>query len=309
MLWNIKPYISDKQQLTKLTLVWAYSLISYWYFLKDYPNNTFYRTNLDFIFKSLSIPAYYQHSNTLRGVDSIKSRFKTLSRLEYQGFRDKSFDYLGDTHPNLIKPSLQMYRLFLTVATQNVKPYSRIHPSTRHYFLDQKFQNSTVFNPTKLFRRWQDFYHLLFNLFFYKIDLLYFGNRAFKKQILALNWLSGDRIRNVWSFAQPYLFQRTNTLDSEAGWVFQYLRSLNFNVAFVFDGVFHHMTLHYLHRWGFYTIGSVPITHDLQSIHFALPVASEALVMHLFCLRFVSHMRRFSENSQFNNYRSYWALR
>ena len=219
--------------------------------------STYGRTNLTTLFTSFRIPTYYKNSKLLKSTNKLKARFKTLSRLNYQGFRDKSFDYLGADLVVNKKPGLLLYRLFMTIATQNVKLHIRIHPSTRHFFMDQRFQNTLIFNPTKLFRRWQDFYHLLFNLFFYEIDMLYFGNHLLKKQILSLNWLASNRIQHLWSYAQPYLYQRPNALDSEAGWVFQYLTTLNFNITFVFDGIFHRITLHYLHSWGFYNTRSI----------------------------------------------------
>lgn len=289
--------------------MWAYYLNSYWYFLKNYTSNSFYRTNVGVLFRSLRLSAYSKLTTQLHKLSHVKSRFKSLGRLEYRGFRDNHFDYLDDSQLNLPKPSLTMYTLFLTVSTQNLKLHSRVHPSARSYFMDQRSASSSIFNPTKLFRRWQDFFHLMFNLFFYKIDMLYFGNKVFKKQVLALNWLALTRVRYIWSYMHPYLYHRPTAMDAQLGWMFQYLASLNFNIAFVFDSTYHKITVNYLHKWGFYTIGSVSITHNLRGINFALPVASDSLVMHLFCLRFVCYLKRFAEGRHFTEYRNYWSLR
>ena len=115
--------------------------------------STYGRTNLTTLFTSFRIPTYYKNSKLLKSTNKLKARFKTLSRLNYQGFRDKSFDYLGADLVVNKKPGLLLYRLFMTIATQNVKLHIRIHPSTRHFFMDQRFQNTLIFNPTKLFRR------------------------------------------------------------------------------------------------------------------------------------------------------------
>ena len=292
-----------------LTATWSYYLINYWYFLKNYPGRFDYRTNLKFIFTTTNTSAYQQSWKKLTSTDSIKYKFKTLNRLTYQGFRDKHFTRTEGLNSKSKHSSFVLYKVFLITCVQNPKLHARIHPTARTYFLDDRRSAGGIFNPTRLFRRWQDFYLLLFNLFFYKINMLYFGNRVFKRQVLALNWLALNKFTYIWSFAQPYLYHRINALDAAATHTFQYLLARNFHTAFVFDSTFHHKTLHYLHKWGFYTIGSVSITHDMNTINFALPVAADSLTMHLFCLRLVSHIKRFSEGYHFQDYQNYWALR
>jgi len=245
----------------------------------------------------------------LHKLDHITFRFKTLSRSRHTGFRDNKVDYRYFSPYDMLPKTSTMFELFLSVSTQTVKIHSRVNPSARFFFIDQKSSNTVIFNPTKLFRRWQDFFHLIFNLFFYKIDMLYFGNRVFRRQVLALNWSSFKQVRHLWSFIQPHLFEKSNHREVAVGWIFHYLAVRNFSIAFVFDIIFHKVTLYYLHKWKFYTIGSVSITHNLQNLNFALPVASDSLLMHLFFLRLISHIRRFAENKHYLNYKDCWALR
>jgi len=284
-------------------------MLSYWYFLHTYSSSLIYFKSIALLFTQKSLPK--QHPTKLKNtrLDHLRYRFKTLSRSTYRSFRGDQYPTISNFSLNTTNTSFVMFNLFLTICTQNLKCHYRIHPSARFYFLDQRGTGTFVFNTSKLFRRWQDFFHLLFNLFFYKIGMLYFGHHSFKKQVLALNWISVSPIKSLWSYISPYLYLRPNPIEAESKWLLQYVLSLNISIAFIFDSVFHKITLRRLTKWGFYTIGSVSVTHNLANLNFTLPVTSENLLMHLFCLRLVCHIKKVTEASHFRDYRWFWTLR
>lgn len=182
-----------------------------------------------------------------------------------------------------------LFRLFKPYLTLNTVFYTfryKIHATFASFFIRHVAGGTSVVSIRKLFVRWKDAYLLLFNLFYYKIDLLVFGTSVFKNELLGLNWDVFSRLKVSWRYTRPFLFHRSNKIDRLGDWLFKRIRIFGVNSAFVLDVFYHKKTIHYLHRAGFYTIGAVPTTAHIRSVNFALPTSLDSGLTQLFFLRF-----------------------
>jgi hypothetical protein len=89
-----------------------------------------------------------------------------------------------------------------------------------NYFYKTKFGISVTSLP-KLFNKWHESYLLLFNLFFFNIEILAFGSAFFKKEILSINWKTFHQFQFMWRYTKPLLMFSPNRIFNYGDMVFQ----------------------------------------------------------------------------------------
>lgn len=243
---------------------------------------------------------------------NISTSFKSLHRTRRYSnneFFNKLY-LLGEAvHPTLESNNhslLKFFKPYLTLNTVFNTFRYKIHASFAFFFIRHASGGTLVVSIRKLFVRWNDAYLLLFNLFYYKIDLLVFGTSVFKNELLGLNWDMFSRLRVSWRYTKPFLFHRPNKIDRLGDWLFLRIRLFGVNSAFVLDVLYHKKTIHYLHRSGFYTIGAVPTTAHIKSVNFALPTSLDSGLTQLFFLRFTLVTKKQASRFFFDEAHSSW---
>jgi len=58
-------------------------------------------------------------------------------------------------------------------------------------------RSNTLISVSKFFIKWKNCYYLFFNLFYYNLTILVFGNIFFRKELTALNWYLFTGITNI----------------------------------------------------------------------------------------------------------------
>lgn len=246
---------------------------------------------------------------------NISTSFKLLNRVRKHSnseFFNKSGLREEVVHPfenSNTSNNYKLFKLFRPYLTLNTVFYTfryKIHASFAFFFIRHVAGGTSVVSIRKLFTRWKDAYLLLFNLFYYKIDLLVFGTSVFKNELLGLNWDALSRLKVSWRYTKPFLFHRPNKIDRLGDWLFTRIRIFGINSAFVLDVFYHKKTIHYLHRSGFYTIGAVPTTSHIKSVNFALPTSLDSSLTQLFFLRFTLVVKKQASGFFFNKVYSNW---
>lgn len=235
---------------------------------------------------------------------TLNTKFKTLNR--FVKISTVS-DYKVPNFSNTSK-TFQLFKVFLNTSTFITKSAFKVHPSSRFIFLNYASKGSRIFSLKKLFNRWQDFYHLVFNIFFYKISIITFGTSFFKNELLTLNWFINEKIKKHWRYVRPYIFSKENKINDNNNNIFSLLSLRNINLSFVIDVNYHRRTIYYLKRFNFFTIGVVPISSDMFTVDFAMPSSSESATSQLFFIRLVLHIRRNVYKTQYTQYKKYWEI-
>jgi hypothetical protein len=201
---------------------------------------------------------------------------------------------------------LQLFRLFTHTCIKPVTSFYKVHPSAKIYFLSSSAASTTTHSVSKLYSQWKNFYMLCFNLFYYRLPLLVFGNQLFKQEVLSINYYLKFFLQNYWSRITPYLFLKKNRINNYNSNIFAILKLKNFNLALVLDTSYHQSTLFYLMRNSFFTLGPVPVTSNLYKVNFALPITAESAYSHLFFIRLVLKVRRTVSFTLYQSYQNYW---
>lgn len=258
------------------------------------PNKLFNHTN------SLKNPLY---TNFL--VSEFKSHYKRHTSVRHAEVHSNMQPVVDLQLPTKIK-LLKSFKSFLRVNNSSNSTITIPHFSFKYFFLGYKRGGLAVLNIRKFFTRWKDTYYLMFNLFFYQIDTLTFGTSFFKSEILSLNWQSMNKFKFMWRYTRPFLALRPNKITTYGDFVFYRLSLLGMRIGVVVDILYHSKTIYYLHRSNFYTIGLVPINHNITSLSFAIPSASDSVLSQVFFIRFTSLIQQSTSTLRYQQVKALW---
>jgi hypothetical protein len=219
--------------------------------------------------------------------------------------------------PNNTKPlietgqvqQLKLFKTFKSFLQVNSSSSSTLmipHFSFKHFYLGYRRGGLSLLNVNKLFNRWKDAYYLMFNLFYYEIELLTFSTSFFKSEVLSLNWQVMGRFKFMWRYTKPFLTSKSNKITTYGDFIFYRLNLLGLRVALVVDILYHSKTIYYLHRSGFYSVGLVPVNYNINSVNFAIPTSSDSLLTQIFFIRFLSIIQQNSKNLKYKSNKSAW---
>ena len=239
----------------------------------------------------------------------LESKFKTVLK-KHHTIRQSVIGSI--TKPITSVPSITNIKLllsfksYLRLNTASASTITIPHFSFKYFYLGYRRGGVALLNVNKFFTRWKDVYYLMFNLFYYELDLLTFGTSFFKNEILSINWQSMSRFKFMWRYTRPFFALRPNKITTYGDFVFYRLNLLGLRVGLIIDVLYHSKTIYYLHRSGFYTVGLVPVNYNINSVSFAIPSTSDSLLTQVFFLRFTTLIQQNTAALRFKSTHSLW---
>ena len=252
------------------------------------------------------------HNETFSSISplDLKNDFKFFYSSEYMHRFDikklntqpKFFCY--NNRENLFV--LKSFKLYVKINIYNPSNF-RVNNSFFFSYLSFSSANTSVNNISRFFGYYKTFFQFISNIFYYKLPFLSFGNSAFKKEVLALNWFYLSKFSYIWRYTKPFVFFTSNKIHNEMLTLFHNYSLLNFNTAAVLDVFYHSKTIHYLNKTGFYTFGLVPTNTVSYTLNFSIPTTQESILSQVFFMRFLlvskKHTNRHLFNDLFNKWR------
>lgn len=200
----------------------------------------------------------------------------------------------------------KLFRSFIQTNLYTSNRYFDLHPYWYCNFFKKSKGNIVFYNILKTFTRFKVFYLLMFNLFFYRINLVIFGNIFLKNEVNSLNFNLNYMLKSVWRLINPFIFIKPNRI-SNSGWlVFSRLRFYNLNIALILDVFYHKHTIYYLKSNDFYSIGLIPINYNPRLVNFPIPTTSDSFFNQLFFIQLITKLRKSTEQINFNTYTRLW---
>lgn len=147
--------------------------------------------------------------------------------------------------------------------------------------------NAGFINIRGLFIIFKNFYYLMYNLSFFNIKILYFGNNFFKTELISLNHAVSTSFSKHWRYSYNFFTIRSTKIFNNGWLIFDKLKSRKFNVVLVIDIFYHRKTFYYLNRSGFFTLAPVPINYNPLVVNLPLPTSSDNFVTQLFFINLV----------------------
>ena len=267
----------------------------------------------------------YMLTHGLQGLHRIQ--YPTSSNPTYVNFLAKDFKYAstfldsktlrlasikpvvrGQSQYNTDEVMLKQFLTYLRVNTRSATSLITPHASFQHFYIAHRAGGLSVLNIRKLFTRWKDAYYLLFNLFYYKIDLLAFATSFFQKEVLSINWQTMYQFKFMWRYVKSFLFLKSTKINNCGDFIFYRFNLLGLRTAWLVDIAYHNKSIYYLHRAGFYTIGLVPTNYHAYSVNFAVPTGYDSILTQLFFIRFTLSIQQSTHALRHDQAKHQWSL-
>lgn len=165
-----------------------------------------------------------------------------------------------------------------------------------------------VLDVPTFFKRWKDSYSLLFNIFWYELNLTIFGSPFFKIETLSLNWHSNAFDINFWKYFHPFFIFKSNEYGKVVDFFFEKLNQHNKGFFIISDCFYHFKNAHYLKKKNYYTIGLVDVRTDPWLVTYPIVSFFESFVTQLFFLKLLVFIHRQALLLRYNLFKNIWTV-
>ena len=107
-------------------------------------------------------------------------------------------------------------------------------------------------------------------------------------------------LKHLWRFSKLFVSFVDTNVYGNLFFFFRYLKIKNINLFLVIDIIYHSRTLHFLHRFTYFTLGPVPMTQSCYSLSVSLPVSSNSVISNLFFMRLILKLKSLTSETFFN---------
>ena len=238
-------------------------------------NKTHDSFNLNYLFRKKShLNLNFKFKNNIHSIDH-------LHITERIGNENNIVNYKSNS------TMLKNFSSFLLINSEVTQSNLMPNASSQAFYFSNSKGGSKILNISKLFKKWLDFYNLMFNVFYYKIKILNFAPASHKKEAISLSWEDFTQSEKLWRYTKPFLFNKPNTINDEGDFTFYKLRLKGWAFSIISDISYHSKTLIYLRRAGFFTVTSLPSIYDGSLVDFFLPSNADTSLTLSYFLRTV----------------------
>ena len=255
-----------RQQNLKLTQS-VCSIKFHWFLLYS---NIFFNTHL--ILKTLlQAPKFLSAPNKLLKVKW--SNQVTIKVRKREAFEPLTHNFTWD-----------LFWVYQQTLLNNFLPYFAPHPNFRPFFIFDRSKRSINLNHTKTYYRWINTYNLLLSLFMKQIKPLMFMTKTFKSEVKAFNWASNSWDYSLFRRVSPYFFLKDASYGHDTHHLFTEFEQYQSLFSFVTDIKYHEKSIHFLKRFGGFTIGVTPLNMNPWLVSYPIPVGAGSVLVEYFFL-------------------------
>ncbi len=154
--------------------------------------------------------------------------------------------------------------------------------------------------------RWIESYNLIFNIFYYNFNPLFFGTVLFKNEILALNWNYNYFDINLWKYYFPFFIFKLNNYNKKTDFFFEKLNTYNINFFFISDCQYHYKNLHYLKKKNQYTLGLINFNINPWLVSYPILSFFENFLIQSFFFKFIIYIQKKTLLEQYCFFKKIW---
>ena len=201
---------------------------------------------------------------------------------------------------------LSTFKTFVSIGSTTTNSLITVHPSNKQMFLKSTSGSGNFTSIRLLYCIYKNFNKLVYNMLYYNLKILSFGNSIFRQEILAMNWNFFSHYYSLFKLANSSIFFQPNKLNDKFPKIFKFLRINGFHTAIVYDTNYHKKTVYYLQRLSFFSIGIVPANLPKYMLNVSLPILNDSLLMHLFTIRLFTYIKQDVDNKLFLSFYRLW---
>lgn len=194
----------------------------------------------------------------------------------------------------------KFFNLFFLFTYSMYNSYFKVNNVNTFFYLKNVKNKIIIIDLKKFSNRWNDAYNLIFNIFYYNFNALFFGTNLFKNETLALNWNYNYFDINLWKYYFPFFIFKLNNYNKKTDFFFDKLNNFNINFIFVTDCHYHYKNIHYLKKKSIYTLGLVNINLNPWLVDYPLISFFENFLIQSFFFKLIIYINK---KVLFDNYK------
>lgn len=182
---------------------------------------------------------------------------------------------------------VHVYRSFLNINSFHFNQNLTVNYNWVLFSIYNSSCNVGFINIRGLFTIFKNFYYLMYNLSFFNLKILYFGNNFFKTELISLNYTVANSFMKRWRYSYNFFTIRSTKIFNNGWLIFDKLKSFRFNIVLVIDIFYHRKTFYYLNKSGFFTLAPVPVNYNPLIVNMPLPTSSDNFTTQLFFINMI----------------------
>lgn len=203
--------------------------------------------------------------------------------------------------------SLNLFKMFMTLGLNPYAEYTRPHAIFNIMFMDHSGHGSITLNLKRCYMRWQGTYALLYNLFYYNHDVVVFGHKIFRIDILAINTVTSPSLKHLFKHITPFYNLRDSLFGSNIDHLITAVKVFKVQTAFVSDSTNHEKMSINLKKCDVYTLGIIPFASNPWVLSYPIPVHASGLFTQYYFIRYIYHIQQQASFAGFNQLYSIWT--
>ena len=174
------------------------------------------------------------------------------------------------------------------------------------FFLSNQKKSLTLINASKLLKRWENSYNLIFNIFYYNYNPLIFSNPLFKNSTLSLNWFIDKWEMDLWKYYFSFFVYKTNKFSTKIDFFYEKLKEFGYEFFLITDSLYHFKNLYYFKKHFFYTIGLSSISVNPWILDYPIVSFVNSYLIQFFFIKLLIYIQKQSLMLKFFFLKKIW---
>lgn len=164
---------------------------------------------------------------------------------------------------------------------------------TYDFYTLKTFKSALILiRPQKFVKRWEDSINFLFNIYYYRLKPLVFGNQLFKKETLALDWNAEIFDSISWRFYLPFFIDKKIQFDGSSNYFFSRISFYNVKFILVSDVNNQFKNIYFFKKNFLFTFGVINVFVDPWSVDYPFFLFSDSFVAQSFFFKLVVFLQK-----------------
>lgn len=269
--------------------------------------NDFNFLSLKFYFNLFNKNHFFKFENNFFNNNQIVLNHQKINFDEFSNLNHQFFFKKKNSNKLIFENKKYYYKLidFFFMSSFNSKKTLFLNTGFFRLFF---FKNSfSVTNVNTIFLRWNHFISFSFNIYFFKLNTLYFSSPLFKKETLSLNWNLNNFFKyTFWKHTYFYFIFKTNKISVKMNYFYKHFSSQQKSIFMIIDPLYHFKNLYFFKKYKFFSIGLSPLSLNPWLLSYPVFSFNGSFLEQTFFIQFLNILQKKSFYLHFIFFKNIW---
>lgn len=219
-----------------------------------------------------------------------------------------SLNFTQKQQPKKLSKTIHL-NMFISFITLNLNPYIKYeqpHTQFTLFFMNSNSSGSFTLNLKKCYMRWHATHALLYNLFYYDNNIITFGHKIFKTDILTLNTIICPTSTAWFKYVDKFPGFKDTLYGSNVTNLFETVKTFQIETAVLTDMTTNIKTATNLQICDIYTLGIISYSDNPWVVSYPIPVYANGLFTQYYFIKYLYNIHQTANNARFKQYVQLW---